>query len=182
MRALLVLGSLVLSVTSASCGSDAPPAAGPLDCGPVTPCGGDLEGTWRVRGLCTLDHACDGTKYDFTAVTTTLTFATSKVTTTGGGTARITLPTTCVADSGGTCMGLNSNPGYTCSELGASCSCTVDYDRVNPGIGVQGYLLSSNQLIINGQAYDYCVQNGVLRMQADLRAGAKGTVSEYVRQ
>lgn len=181
MRPTSLSGSLIAALLLAGCGDDGPTGPVQADCSAVTSCGGDLEGTWRVRGLCTLDHACDGTSYDFAAVTTTITFSTSKVTTAGGGTAKITLPLTCL-DASTTCASLNSRPGYTCAEAGTSCSCTVDYSRVNPGIPVMGYLLSSNQLILGGQAYDYCIQNGVLRMQADLPAGAKGNVSEYVKQ
>lgn len=147
-------------------------------------CGGQLDGTWAVRGICAIDHACTGASHDFSAVGTRLSFTVNKVTVSGGGTAKDTIPLSCWdgATGGDSCTALNSQGGFTCSITGDNCSCSVDYTRVNQGFGTMGYLISGSQVLIGTVTYNYCVFNNVLRLSPDLPGGKTGPVSEYVKQ
>ena len=146
-------------VAGASCGpgSDNTPVG--VDCSAVMPCGGNLVGTWVVRGACALDKRCSGATYDFSQVSTTLTFDSGKLTVTGGGMAKDTLPLSCFgADMGSaSCAGLNSLAGYSCQTAGDNCGCTIDYTRINQGVQQMSYLLSGPQVLVGPITYTYCV-------------------------
>ena len=185
MRSSFLSVSLALSVVALAACGEAPVVPAQVDCSPVSPCGGNLDGTWKVRGVCALTSSCAGANYDFSGVSTTLTFVGSKVTLSGGGTASDTIPNACFGSadmSGPGCMALNSMAGYSCQPGADACRCTIDYTRVNQGIPQMSYLISGPQVIIGGTTYNYCVFNGVLRLSADLPNGAVAAVTEYVKQ
>lgn len=187
LRLLGLAGALVV-VVGAACGDDDRSGGGGGKNDPVTSCereadafsacGGDVEGTWKIRAFCTVGvdfaeelecaEATGETRWDTYGAT--FTFADGKAESPASPSKMVTttrFPLSCVEEDGVESCDELSFPafGIQCTG-GEQCTCVTTYEDEGEAISAT-YTISGDVLIMEDEGgmiveYEYCVQGNTL--------------------
>jgi hypothetical protein len=181
-KTVLVAWPLVIAL--GGCGGDSKNSSG--TCAAITPCGGNLVGTWQVKDTClagmlTIDGCPTAkTTFDNVKASGTMTFnadltGSASITLTGGVT--VGLPASCTA--GVSCAAVEAtfkaklaqDPTAPFSSVACTgtdpCSCAFVLKGA-PMNDNDGYTTSGSVLTQSGSQSDYCVAGDELKMQPHL--------------
>ncbi len=172
---------LVLSTAFfAACQSGSPTT---VDCTmPFTACGGNVVGTWHWRAACgvpsTWQTACPNAMFAYHDSAGTFTFGSDGTLseTLGGNYSEIdTYPSSCLGNGNPTCDDLNMtlasvSDGGSCSPSSIGCTCTATDTGMQTAFSgsftTSGTTLTIDTSATGSQMATYCVQGGVLELQA----------------
>ena len=171
------MGAVALGLGCGATPLDGGPAP-PQTCGVVTPCGGDLTGTWKVIGGCSypllwlncpLDMPAQLVGLSYTGTLTfnsDMTYSTTDFVQTGS--QSYVIPSSCV--SGLPCKEIAAVGPGTCSGR-TSCTCSASVAPARSIAGSGTYTVAGNNLTFDQvgaatiEGISYCVQDGLLHLE-----------------
>lgn len=191
--------------TVAACGGSSDNGGG--NCSNVSPCGGNVVGTWKITNVCasgmlsnSLGSVCPGASEQVGSINAsgTATFnsdGTYSTSTTASASVTLTIPNSCLSQSGVTisCGAIGSslaNPDAgtsgSCASNGSNCDCTVASSPMSSSSAgmytTSGTTITTTPTGNSSSSNDYCVQGNTLYLlsNAGPDAGATGGTMETI--
>ena len=158
------LASLSLGLVLVGCGDD---DGGSVDCSAITPCGGEVVGTWQFVGNCEgEDPFCPDLVVESTpSASGSFTFeagGTYTTMSTLNGTSRARIPGSCI-DGATMCSDLDFEDQTCTGDIATACTCTTTYNNTQDSTSGT-YTTSGTSITLDGETFPYCVSGNTLRL------------------
>lgn len=191
--------------TVAACGGNSSDNGG--NCGNVSPCGGNVAGTWKITNVCasgtlsnSLGSTCPGASEQVSSINAsgTATFNTDgtySTSTTASASVTLTIPNSCLSQGGitiscGTIGSTLANPDAgtsgSCTTNGSNCDCTVASSPMSSSSAgmytTSGTTITTTPTGSTASSNGYCVQGNTLYLLSNggADAGAAGNTMETI--